>query len=156
MFMLVRHTVSVMVTKGNLVLIASKSLPAKNGKPGWKGFVFPGGGIEDGDSIIRTAEKETLEEVGVKIKDVKAIKGAYVETTIDIPRLDNHGRFFTHRSQQMCSAEYDGTDSGLLADDAMPYVWYKPKDAYYVMLSSHPVYGPLTAKTISDHFGLHL
>lgn len=40
----------------------------------WKGITFPGGHVENGESIIECAKREILEETGLEITDLK-IKG---------------------------------------------------------------------------------
>ena len=50
----------------------------------WSGYVIPGGGIDYGETPEKAAKRECLEEVGVKVKDLKLIsakKIAYQENT---------------------------------------------------------------------------
>lgn len=45
----------------------------------WRGYEFPKGGIEDGESELDTVKREVFEETGLKIKNIKNYnkKGKY-------------------------------------------------------------------------------
>lgn len=40
-------------------------------KKAWKGLAFPGGHLEDGESLRECVEREILEETGVHLKDIQ-------------------------------------------------------------------------------------
>ena len=48
-------------------------------KKHWKGWEFPKGGVEKGESLLKTARRETFEEIGLKAKKIKAwrVSGRY-------------------------------------------------------------------------------
>jgi 8-oxo-dGTP diphosphatase len=38
----------------------------------WKGYAFPGGHVEDGESLYNCAVREVLEETGLTVRDLKS------------------------------------------------------------------------------------
>lgn len=65
----IRHRVEVLIYHKGL----QKILLAQWKTPDSLTYVFPGGGIEEGETLEQAAIKEALEEVGVKIAQVKEI-----------------------------------------------------------------------------------
>ncbi|XMB66925.1 NUDIX domain-containing protein [Mycoplasmatota bacterium zrk1] len=63
----------------NLVRVTARALIKKNNKYGVlysqseNGYVTPGGGVEEGESLEETCMRETLEEAGVKVKPLKRV-----------------------------------------------------------------------------------
>lgn len=68
-----RSRVEVYIIKDNRILIGSGKSRA-----GDTYVTIPGGGIDEGESIEDAAYRETLEEVGVQIKNIKSIYKASV------------------------------------------------------------------------------
>jgi 8-oxo-dGTP pyrophosphatase MutT (NUDIX family) len=53
------------IKNGNLIV----GIPDK----GWTGYIIPGGGIDKGETPKMAAKRETLEELGVSVKNLKSI-----------------------------------------------------------------------------------
>ena len=66
-----RNRVEVVIKKGDKILLSV--IGAYTSKVTKPYYGLPGGGIEVGDSAVKTCQKECLEEVGVKIKNIKKI-----------------------------------------------------------------------------------
>lgn len=77
-------------------------------KKDWKGLTFPGGHLEEGESIVECAKREILEETGIRIKDIK-IKGL-----VNWYNEKNGDRFlvFAITSRQSGGCLKKGTDEG--------------------------------------------
>jgi len=69
----------------------------KNDK--WEGYIIPGGGIDMGENPEKAATRECLEEIGVKVKDLKLLsvkKIAYQETiNSDVANASKYSREFS-------------------------------------------------------------
>jgi 8-oxo-dGTP pyrophosphatase MutT (NUDIX family) len=48
-------------------------------KKHWKGWEFPKGGVEKGEALLKTAKRETFEEIGLRARKIKAwrVSGRY-------------------------------------------------------------------------------
>jgi len=68
-----RDRVEVIIFNNNKIL--QTIIPSYKGINTGDYYGFPGGGIEPGDSQIKTVKKETLEEVGVLVTNIKKISG---------------------------------------------------------------------------------
>lgn len=64
-----RSCVRIIIRKGNLVLLGERFYNDNT----LMYYEFPGGGIEEGDSIEDTVKKESMEEVGVVVDNVKSL-----------------------------------------------------------------------------------
>ena len=51
------------VNKNNEILVENRL------KKDWPGLTFPGGHVEDGESLIQTVNRELMEETGIKLDD---------------------------------------------------------------------------------------
>ena len=51
---------------------ASNRVLVQNRKKSWKGMSFPGGHVEDGESLVDTTIREVKEETGLIVSDLKA------------------------------------------------------------------------------------
>lgn len=62
-------------------VVNNKVLVLNRAKGNWRGIVFPGGHVEQGESIIDSTIREVREETGLTIKNLKAcgIKNWYDE-----------------------------------------------------------------------------
>ena len=63
-----KGVVGVMVFKDNKILIGKREMTASHGQGEYS---FPGGHIEAGESFEEAVNRETFEEAGVKIKNLK-------------------------------------------------------------------------------------
>ena len=54
-----------MITKGDEILVIDRQ------KKDWPGFTFPGGHVEDDESIVDSVIREVKEETGLDIHDPK-------------------------------------------------------------------------------------
>lgn len=114
-----RSCVRVLVVNDGKVLIATKT--AKDN--GVTYFEFPGGGIEEGETIEEAAIKECLEEVGVLINNVCDIG---VEQTYDINYLKpERAKMYKGAHDVYVSADYIRKDGSKfdLEDDGMKWEW---------------------------------
>lgn len=68
--------VGVMVFKDGKILIGKRKETASHGP---LEYSFPGGHIEHGESFKEAIERETLEEAGIKIKNIKFISVANID-----------------------------------------------------------------------------
>jgi 8-oxo-dGTP pyrophosphatase MutT (NUDIX family) len=127
----VRERVEIVIYKGDeilLILSANQVLYSD-----WRGF--PGGGV-DGNTPREACRLECLEEVGIKIKNLRCL---------DISLEENHvsgkgNRKAEYRGTRTTwyAAEYDGEDHSLLnADnDAKQYEWANRKIAKLKLMAS--------------------
>lgn len=68
-----RVRVEVAIKKGNKVLLMRLPKPTPKAV-----YMFPGGGVEEGDSLEETARKEALEELGVVVSNIVVLEGSIV------------------------------------------------------------------------------
>ena len=114
-----RSCVRVLVVDNGKVLIATKK--AKD--TGITYFEFPGGGIEEGETIEEAAIKECLEEVGVLVNNIKDIG---VEQTYDINYLKpERAKLYKGAHDIYVTADYVRKDGSKfdLEDDGMKWEW---------------------------------
>lgn len=112
----IRRRCEVIVTRGAEVLVAAWITDKKTQ------YVFPGGGIEQDESLWESSVKECLEEVGVRIEDI-------VLLFIDSPQVytDPHKQLLYSGSQTYyVTAKFKSYDGSLhnREGDAMPFSWY--------------------------------
>ena len=69
-----KAVVGVMIFKNGKVLIGKRTSSASHGP---NEYSFPGGHIEDQESFKESTERETLEEAGVKVKNLKFQCGSW-------------------------------------------------------------------------------
>jgi len=107
-----RRRVEVFVSDGKGKILAGKSPEG--------GFMFPGGGIDKGETINQAADRETKEEVGLSIKNVKGI-GVSPEVTLWTKRLQDwmneKGRTHEGSRTYYRTALVKGEDKSLLGKD---------------------------------------
>lgn len=119
-----RKRVEVLIIKGDKILVTKNK--SDDGKDSWYGF--PGGG-NDGKSDETTVKEECLEEVGVKVKDIRNLNVSNVENGMS----DKKNRHLKFRGSmtRVYSATYDGRDSSQLGDDGddVRYVWVSKDEA---------------------------
>jgi len=68
-------------------------------------YEFPGGGVEEGESMIETLKRELFEEVG--FEDVSNVN---YHSCIDIPSMEIHLIFYTAFSSESPQISLDHTD----------------------------------------------
>ena len=120
-----RKRVEVFITNGEGKVLLAKNKTKHN--------TIPGGGIETGETLIQTAEREVLEEVGVEITNIKQI---------DIP--DYHDDFYDEPDNTKIHKDKDGYRGSITkflsaefvkenkelwnhSEDAMKYIWMNVK-----------------------------
>ena len=126
-----RERVEIVITKGAEVLLILSSSPVLF--PDWRGF--PGGG-QDGNTLEEACRLECLEEVGIKIKNLRPLG-----INLKEPHVSGKG---TRKSEYRGSrttwyaAEYDGEDHSLLnADnDAKKFEWVSREAAKQKLMAS--------------------
>lgn len=62
---IIKAGVGVMILRGNKVLLGKRKNAHGAGE-----YAFPGGHLEFGESVVAAAKRETMEETGIKIKNV--------------------------------------------------------------------------------------
>ena len=92
-------------------------------------YSFPGGGIEHQDSPEDTVYKESLEEVGVKIKNIKNLE-MYYRHDVEFMKPER-AKKFRGGVDTWCTAEFDSVDTSLLGSDGPPmsYQWVTLEEA---------------------------
>jgi len=86
------------VMKGDLVCLAYMD------EERFKTYMMPGGKVEKGEEIIDAAKRECLEEVGIKVKNIRFIE----KNRYNLPK-------FLYEIHSYV-ADYDGEDNSLLGD----------------------------------------
>ena len=113
-----RKCVRVVIVKGKEILLGKKYIEGK-----FIGYEFPGGGIDDGDDILSTVIKECLEEVGIQVKNPKAL-GIERQYDIDYPNPER-AKLFRGGMDIWMTADYVRKDDAKhdSEGDALPYTW---------------------------------
>lgn len=133
-----RPAVRVLIVRDNTVLVGKRM---HNGKH--VGYKFPGGGIEEGDTLEQTAIKEVLEEVGVEAKEVVNLK---LYQKYDVLYKDpERAKIFRGGSDTWMAVRFLRENKKLLNSqgDSFPFTWQTfeqakstvrsyPKDQYTV------------------------
>jgi len=136
-----RNIVRTVIWKNGMVLVCLKVVDGKTL------YLLPGGGVEEGDTLEETAIKECLEEVGIKIKDVKDLNFSdkQMYKPIKEHRIGMHEYAVTH----FFKGTFDSMDKSVYGadDDGMKYKWMNPLDAIKIMNNSPSIYtyGRVTA-----------
>ncbi len=106
--------VGIFIVKDGKILIGKRI-----GKHGHNTWAPPGGHLEFGESFEDCAKRETLEEVGLKIKNPKFIK-----LTNDIHKNENKHYITIF----MITDEFDGEVKAMEPDKATDWDWYDWND----------------------------
>jgi 8-oxo-dGTP pyrophosphatase MutT (NUDIX family) len=92
-------------------------------------YNVPGGGVEDGDTMEQTAIKEALEEVGIRIHNVKAMG-------LRLPKhhvmgMAERNKIWSGTDTHYFEADFLSFDRTLhgSAGDALPFEWCTPEEA---------------------------
>ena len=114
-----RDCVRIIIRKGNLVLLGERLYSDNT----LMYYEFPGGGIEEGDSVEDTVKKEAMEEVGVVVDNVRSLDLHFV---YDIS-YTNPVRAKKYRGGEdvWYVADYVKHDHSVHGKegDALPHVW---------------------------------
>ena len=122
----VRVNVEVIITKEKKVCLC-KFIDLSDKTNFWYGF--PGGGVEEGDSLEETAVKECLEEVGLLVKNVQDLKVTKLHPAL-FNKVERNAKY-SGLLKHIFTAEYDNVDKSILgADgDAVKYEWVSVQEA---------------------------
>jgi 8-oxo-dGTP pyrophosphatase MutT (NUDIX family) len=126
-----RDRVEVAITKGDKILV----MKCKNKDTGDEWYAFPGGGV-DGQGLEEAARNECLEEVGVKVKNLKATKFTFKEEGGLSKKDDRHLKYRGSETKWF-TAEYDSMDRSKLGDDgdSRKYRWLGHQEALQAVKS---------------------
>jgi 8-oxo-dGTP pyrophosphatase MutT (NUDIX family) len=118
-----RERAEVIITKNDLILLCTTMSLEKTNV-----FVFPGGGL-DGKTIEQTAIEECLEEIGVRIRNIKYNQDIYIDNSPPIWLKERC--LFRGSKTYFVFAEYDGEDKHKynIEGDGMTYQWTTIEDA---------------------------
>lgn len=95
----------------NMIMIqnpVTKDVLVQKRKKYWCGITFPGGHIENGESIYDSAVREAKEETGLTVKNLKYCGVMHWYNT------ENHDRYFVHfyKTDEYCGELLKRTDEG--------------------------------------------
>ena len=60
--------------RAEIYILHNNNLVVGKANEGFVGYNIPGGGVDEGEKPIDAAKRESLEEIGVKVKNLKSIK----------------------------------------------------------------------------------
>ena len=113
--------------------------------------MFPGGGVEQGESYEQAVVKETLEEAGLAITNIRQLSEVPIVEEIFSRREGQEG--YTHTSSIYYTAEYTHEDLSLfnIEGDGANVHWMSRGDAtdlvnevrQNVMIDSYKSYEPM-------------
>ncbi|MCL1819862.1 MAG: NUDIX domain-containing protein [Oscillospiraceae bacterium] len=86
----------------NMIFIqdmATGKVLAQNRVKNWRGWSFPGGHVEDGESFYASAVREAKEETGLNVRNLKSCGVIHWTNTV------NHGRYLTFLYK---TSDFDG------------------------------------------------
>ena len=114
------HTISAagLVKRGDEVLLI------KNPRRGWE---FPGGMVEQGESVIEALKREIMEETGVQVK-VTAFVGAYSNMTLKEGYGELAGTMLPTSFNLTFLCEYAGGEAKI-SDESVELRWVKRDEA---------------------------
>lgn len=117
-----RERVEVLIWRNGLVLMTV------NDSPGGVWFGLPGGGIDQGESPMAAAIRETLEEVGIRLKDVEDTGEVGIKQGIPGARPDRSIMYMASRTY-LYTGKFDGTDTSVLGieGDSTDFKWVTPR-----------------------------
>jgi 8-oxo-dGTP pyrophosphatase MutT (NUDIX family) len=119
-----RTCVRVVITRGDKVLLGDKYMKGK-----FVGHEFPGGGVEDGDSLETTVVKECLEEVGIKVGDIKAL-GVTLQYDVEYSKPER-AKLYRGGNDHFFVCRYLSKNEKVLGadNDELPHQWVTIKEA---------------------------
>ena len=113
-----RKNVRVIVIKNDKILLGKKFINNK-----FLCYAFPGGGIEEGQSIKETVIKEMLEEVAIEVDNVELLNfTSNYEITYSDPE---RAKKYKGGEDEWCSCRFVKENTSLFntEGDAMPHDW---------------------------------
>ena len=124
-----RECIRVIIVKGDKILLGDKIIKNK-----FVCYEFPGGGIEEGESIESTVIKECLEEVGILVEKPIDLGLSY-QYDIDYPNPER-AKLYRGGKDIWYSATYVRRDKKLhnIENDALPYQWVTITEAKQLIL----------------------
>ena len=130
-----RRCVRVIIVKDGLIALGVRY------KPGGKVvdyYLFPGGGVEDNETLRQATIKEVKEEVGMLVKDPQEM-GYVVKYDKEFPQPDRR-KLFKGAEDFWMVAAYVRQDSTLHGKegDAFTYQWLSPDEAIATITESGP------------------
>lgn len=90
----------------------------------WDGFIVPGGGVDDNETIESAAKREVLEEIGVQVKNLRLLS--------KVPKYINYNMHETHRYARL----WKGTETYSFIARFSKYnmkKWGKEEDSFKVV-----------------------
>lgn len=114
-----RHAVRVIVEKEGSILLGSHC----NKKGTRLMYLFPGGGVDEGESLEQAAVKEVKEEVGLAIKNIRPIgHETYYDKKFDKP---SRAKLYKGSHDVWLCAKYSSKDTSQLGvkGDSFNYEW---------------------------------
>ena len=114
-----RPAVRVIVERGDKILLGKRHIgPNKK-----LIYLFPGGGIEKGESLEEAAIKEVKEEVGIAVDNVRPIGHESIYDKVH--EKPERAKLYRGSHDIWVCAKYDGKDTSELDSqgDSFPYLW---------------------------------
>ncbi len=118
-----RYRVEVIIKKDDKILLSV--VPPYPPVVTKRYYGLPGGGIETGDTATETVQKECMEELGIKVKNIKQIKlqpfiqlhkEAFQKKT-GSEKIDSRGQEYLGYHTTYYVADYDKIDKSQYGDD---------------------------------------
>lgn len=134
-----RHAVRVIIRSGDRICVCKKFAGGLR-----RYTVFPGGGVEPGATYEETCIKETLEEVGILITNVKSLNFsaelAVSNKTIESGKAERAGKYSVLINHYF-TADFLKADDSVLGNDndAMVPTWMTVQEAITLMREEGPV-----------------
>lgn len=139
-----RQVARVVIERGGRILITHVR---RSGQTEIACYNFPGGGVEPGDTPEFTAAQESLQEVGVKIKNVRPL-GVNLEAEHEMGPKRNH--LFRGTDNHYYVAEFDGYNKELFNSegDGMSFSWETPESAIRLIQTKHDAFNQIRIDVI--------
>lgn len=133
-----RDRVEVVICKDDKILV----MKCKNKETGDEWYAFPGGGV-DGQSESKAAENECLEEVGVKVKNLRATDITFKEEGGMSKKDDRHLKYRGSKTRWYV-ADYAEMDRSKLGEDgdSRKYRWLGHQEALQAVKSGRGISTP--------------
>lgn len=114
-----RQCVRVVIFKDKRLLLGKKFIGGV-----FSYYEFPGGGIDDGETIQQAVIKECLEEVGIKVKNVTPLQGMHFKYEVNYPNPER-AKLYRGGEDSWCICHFDKFDTSLYGsqNDTLPYTW---------------------------------